>query len=106
MTQKSRKKITWDEEGTEVLRGRIISNTTFLNEDEGRGKVLKWTSPLNFSSQKSASLGQRQEGTEKWLLDSGEFQGWMSHNRATLLCVGMPGTGGQPSPWKCTLNVR
>ncbi|KAF6228835.1 hypothetical protein HO133_006946 [Letharia lupina] len=31
MTQKARKKITWDEEGTEVLRGRIISNTMFLN---------------------------------------------------------------------------
>lgn len=157
MTQRARKKITWDGETIKILRGRIISNTMFLNafiasfaksvsstsrvlrskissslsskmaqstndkvtvldgrvqdlhshnDDEERGKILKWTSPLNFSSRKSAILGQRQEGTEKWLLDSGEFQGWMSHNRATLLCVGMPGAGGQPSPWKCTLNVR
>lgn len=31
MTQKARKKITWDEESIKILRGRTISNTMFLN---------------------------------------------------------------------------
>ena len=63
------------------------------NEDHERQKILFWVSALNFSSQQSVLLEQRQEGTGKWLLESKEFQERMSDNRATLLCIGMPGAG-------------
>lgn len=78
------------------MDGRV-QKLQLQNDDQERRKILDWISPLDFSSQQNAILGQRQEGTGNWLLKSEDFQKWMGDSRGTLLCVGMPGAGGQPS---------
>ncbi len=76
-----------------VLDGRVQKLQSQGNDQEHQ-KILDWISPLEFSSQQSAILSQRQEGTGKWLLESREFKAWMSNNHRPLHCIGMPGAGG------------
>lgn len=75
-----------------VLDVRVRDMQSY-NDDQERRRILDWISQLDVSLQQNAILSQRQEGAGKWLLDSREFQEWMSNNRGTLLCIGMPGAG-------------
>jgi hypothetical protein len=55
--------------------------------------ILDWLTPINYASQQSDFIARRQEGTGQWLLNSKEFQEWLTQSRRTLFCPGMPGAG-------------
>ncbi|KAK1254223.1 hypothetical protein MKX08_008218 [Trichoderma sp. CBMAI-0020] len=56
-------------------------------------KILNWLADSNYSSQHNDYLSRRQQGTGQWLLDSKEYQDWLSMDKQTLFCPGIPGAG-------------
>lgn len=58
---------------------------------ENSQRILNWITPLDFDLQQNNILAQRQEGTGLWLLDSEEFNEWISQPQQTLFCPGIPG---------------
>lgn len=56
-------------------------------------KILNWLADSNYSSQHNDYLSRRQQGTGQWLLESKEFQDWLSTDKQTLFCPGIPGAG-------------
>ncbi|KAL7972114.1 hypothetical protein HDV63DRAFT_402762 [Trichoderma sp. SZMC 28014] len=56
-------------------------------------KILNWLSDSSHSSQQNDFLSRRQQGTGQWLLQSKEYQNWLSTNKQTLFCPGIPGAG-------------
>ncbi|KAK6527593.1 hypothetical protein TWF694_004577 [Orbilia ellipsospora] len=56
-------------------------------------KILNWLTPVNQGSQHSDYLRRREVGTGQWLLNSAEFKSWVSTDRQTLFCTGIPGAG-------------
>jgi Cdc6-like AAA superfamily ATPase len=62
-------------------------------DDQERGTILDWLTPVDYSSQQSDFIGRRQEGTGTWLLNSNEFQEWLNTSNQTLFCPGIPGAG-------------
>jgi Cdc6-like AAA superfamily ATPase len=55
--------------------------------------ILDWLTPIDYASQQSDFIARRQEGTGRWLLESDQFQEWLTKNKQTLFCPGMPGAG-------------
>ncbi|KAK3394931.1 nucleoside phosphorylase domain-containing protein [Podospora didyma] len=55
--------------------------------------ILDWLAPIDYASQQSDFIHQRQEGTGQWLLDSPEFKTWLNTSGQTLFCPGIPGAG-------------
>jgi hypothetical protein len=62
-------------------------------QTDANQKILIWLSTTDYGAQQSDIFSGRQEGTGRWLLDSGEFQRWSNGDRQTLFCQGMPGAG-------------
>jgi hypothetical protein len=109
--KKGWKRLKWEPEDIQELRGRISSNIAFLNafnsqltrdsvvklvqhqDDQDRRVIINWLSPVNYATQQSDFIGRRQEGTGQWLLDSNEFQTWFNQSKQTLFCPGIPGAG-------------
>ncbi|KAI1331250.1 ankyrin repeat-containing domain protein [Xylariaceae sp. FL0255] len=58
-----------------------------------RRVILDWITPIDYSTQQCDFINRRQEGTGKWLLSSAEFQTWISNDKQTLFCPGIPGAG-------------
>lgn len=56
-------------------------------------RILDWISPTDFETQQADNIERRQAGTGQWLLDSQQFQNWITNDRQTLFCPGMPGAG-------------
>ncbi|KAL2816405.1 ankyrin repeat-containing domain protein [Aspergillus cavernicola] len=56
-------------------------------------RLLQWLSPRNFSAELQDILRRRGRGTGLWFLNSDELQAWLSSNRQTLFCPGIPGAG-------------
>lgn len=74
----------------------IVEDTQNLKLNQSQQKredVLQWLSPINFAPQQNDLSGRRQEGTGSWLLESRNFQEWVSKEGGTLVCQGMPGAG-------------
>ena len=55
--------------------------------------ILNWLTPIDYATQQSDFISQRQEGTGTWLLDSTEYQSWRETKQQTLFCPGIPGAG-------------
>jgi Cdc6-like AAA superfamily ATPase len=55
--------------------------------------ILDWLTPIDYAPQQSDFIARRQKGTGGWLLDSKEFQGWLTKGEQTLFCPGIPGGG-------------
>ena len=55
--------------------------------------IVGWLTSIDYASQQSDFTSRRQEGTGQWLLDSDEFQRWLSQKQQTLFCPGIPGAG-------------
>jgi hypothetical protein len=55
--------------------------------------ILDWLTPIDYAPQQSDFISRRQTGTGQWLLDSTEFQSWLTTEKQTLLCPGIPGSG-------------
>ncbi|RYP32310.1 hypothetical protein DL767_005285 [Monosporascus sp. MG133] len=61
--------------------------------DEKCQEILNWLTPLNYAAQQSDSYSRARPGTGQWLLDSDEYQGWLTLSNQTLFCPGIPGAG-------------
>lgn len=55
--------------------------------------VLDWLTPIDYAQQHSDFIARRQGGRGRWLADSDKFRGWVSQEKQTLFCPGMPGAG-------------
>ncbi|KAI2611824.1 hypothetical protein GGR54DRAFT_340768 [Hypoxylon sp. NC1633] len=55
--------------------------------------ILRWLTPVDYSSQQNDFVRRRQAGTGRWLLSSKEYQKWLSDIKQTLFCPGIPGAG-------------
>jgi hypothetical protein len=40
--------------------------------------ILDWLTPVDYAPQQSDFISRRQTGTGQWLLDSAEFQAWLT----------------------------
>ena len=66
--------------------------TTYQNDQEHLD-MMKWLSVTDFKAQQADVFRNCQEGTGQWLLDSAEYQTWLSGGELTLFCPGIPGAG-------------
>jgi Cdc6-like AAA superfamily ATPase len=73
-------------EGVEILRDRQDAHE--LCKD-----LQEWLTPVDFANQQSDFLRRRHEKTGQWVLESNEFQSWITEKNQTLFCPGIPGTG-------------
>jgi hypothetical protein len=74
----------------------IVSGVNAIQEDqksERQHMLLEWISPTNYPTRHSDILKHRQEGTGQWFLDSPEVARWLSKDKETLFCPGVPGAG-------------
>ncbi|KFZ23699.1 hypothetical protein V502_01827 [Pseudogymnoascus sp. VKM F-4520 (FW-2644)] len=55
--------------------------------------ILEWLTPIYYAPQQRDFISRRQTGTGQWLLDSTEFQSWLTTEKQTLFCPGIPGSG-------------
>ncbi|MCJ1402435.1 hypothetical protein MMC11_005655 [Xylographa trunciseda] len=62
-------------------------------ETETRQAIARWLTPLDFKARQRDIFCRRQDGTGEWLLDSPEFQTWVTEPGQVLYCSGMPGAG-------------
>jgi hypothetical protein len=62
-------------------------------DDQVRQAILDWLTPIDFFSQQHDLISRRQKGTGQWVLDSSEFQKWLTTTKQTLFCPGIPGAG-------------
>jgi len=46
--------------------------------DPEHENILKWLTPINYTTQQSDYIGRRQPGTGQWLLVSAEYQAWLN----------------------------
>ncbi|KAJ3496369.1 hypothetical protein NLG97_g2707 [Lecanicillium saksenae] len=58
-------------------------------------EILNWLTPtpIDYGSQYSSFLKVRQPGTGQWFLDTAQYQSWVSKQKQTLFCPGIPGAG-------------
>ncbi|KFY41877.1 hypothetical protein V494_02746 [Pseudogymnoascus sp. VKM F-4513 (FW-928)] len=79
-----------------AIRGGL-DESNWLQENQLRQRkeqaILEWLTPIDYSSQQSDSISRRQPGTGQWLVDSAEFQTWLTTGKQTLFCPGIPGSG-------------
>lgn len=64
-----------------------------LRIDEEFRVVGDWLSPFDFNAIQQEILKECHTGTGKWMLESDEFQQWLSSHNETLWCPGIPGAG-------------
>lgn len=106
------KRLKWDPDDIHSLRIRLSSNVALLNAFSGhitqgniaklvqyqdsreRQTILDWLSPVSaYTTQQNHYKSRRQTGTCQWLLESPEFQTWVTKPKQTLFCPGIPGAG-------------
>ena len=74
----------------------INVGVTALNtgqQEEERGKVENWLSPIDFRYRHREILKGAQAGTRQWLFEDKKFRSWVDADRGTLWCPGIPGAG-------------
>jgi hypothetical protein len=62
-------------------------------DEQEREATIDWLTPIDYTPQQSDFIARRQEGTGQWLLDSDQFLEWLTKDKQTLFCPGMPGAG-------------
>lgn len=55
--------------------------------------IADWLTQADYGPQHRDIFARHQEGTGQWLLNTTEFQTWLTSNNLTLVCSGMPGAG-------------
>jgi hypothetical protein len=55
--------------------------------------IVDWLTPTDYALQQSDFISRQYEGTGQWLLNSNEFQEWLTQSKQTLFCPGIPGAG-------------
>jgi hypothetical protein len=72
------------------------SDTTNLRDDttvRHNHDLMRWICPVDYHVQHQDFIDRHQTGTGQWLLRDSKFQEWNRSKDATLLCLGLPGTG-------------
>jgi hypothetical protein len=67
----------------------LDSRSTKIIIDKESLDVVARLSPLHFETKQKDILSRHQEGTGKWMLDSKEFNDWLSGPGRTLWCPGI-----------------
>ncbi|KAF7557478.1 hypothetical protein G7Z17_g720 [Cylindrodendrum hubeiense] len=67
-----------------------VRTTAHKKEDSN---IIKWLTPVDYTSEHVKFIGKRQSGTGQWFLDSDQFQPWLKTDKQTLFCPGIPGAG-------------
>jgi hypothetical protein len=62
-------------------------------ERSNRHALLEWLTPVDHFLYKRDIFAKRQPGTGEWLLRSNEYHKWVTEDRQTLFCPGIPGAG-------------
>ncbi|KAK8104793.1 ankyrin repeat-containing protein [Apiospora kogelbergensis] len=76
------------------LNLRDVKEKVQADQDErDRAKILEWLTIIDYAQQQNDFISRRQPGTGEWLLESPEFQSWLSEGEKTLFCPGIPGAG-------------
>ncbi|KAI9777778.1 MAG: hypothetical protein M1839_008573 [Geoglossum umbratile] len=70
-----------------------VDKLLYVQHDHEHGTILDWLTPIDYGPLQSDLLNRRKEGTGQWLLNSKEFQMWLSTAKQTLFCPGNPGAG-------------
>jgi Cdc6-like AAA superfamily ATPase len=55
--------------------------------------ILDWLTPVDYGLQQSENISTREQGTGHWLIETEEFQTWLSTKGQSLFCRGIPGVG-------------
>ncbi|CAJ2510411.1 Uu.00g051140.m01.CDS01 [Anthostomella pinea] len=76
-------------DGVDRLHERQITQEV----DTERRAILDWLSPLGYAAMQNDYVNRKQPGTGQWLLDEPKYQSWMSGDKQTLFCPGIPGAG-------------
>jgi hypothetical protein len=63
------------------------------HDDQERLTTLDWLTPIDYAPQQSDFINRRQVGTGQWLLDSQGFKIWVTTEKQTLFCPGIPRAG-------------
>ena len=79
----------------DVMLGIRAGVTTLQIEQQAnhRTEIEQWLSTFDFRSRQSEILKGAQADTRQWLFESSQFQHWMTGDRRTLWCPGIPGAG-------------
>ena len=62
-------------------------------DDQELQAILNWLSSKDFQAKQSDVFNRCQEDTGQWLLNSSEYQSWISGAEPILFCPGIPGAG-------------
>lgn len=62
-------------------------------ENHQRQSILDWITTVDYAPQQHDFIARRQEGTGQWLLESTEFDTWVTTRGKVLFCPGIPGAG-------------
>lgn len=73
--------------------GEYVTRIKTQLDNKEDAEVLDWLTSLDYGPQQSDFLKRQQPGTGQWLLDSTEYQTWVSTKNKTLFCPGIPGAG-------------
>jgi Cdc6-like AAA superfamily ATPase len=76
---------------TDVQQG--IGKLLRIQHDQEDEAILNWLTPIDYALQHNDFISRRQAGTGQWLLDSTEFKSWLTTDKQTLFCPGIPGAG-------------
>ncbi|KAF3927102.1 hypothetical protein AA313_de0207110 [Arthrobotrys entomopaga] len=74
------------------VHDEILSIKSNLDKKEDL-EILNWLTPFDYGNEQSNVFQKRQPGTGRWLLDSTEYQKWLTTEKQVLLCRGIPGAG-------------
>ncbi|KAJ4386811.1 hypothetical protein N0V93_009709 [Gnomoniopsis smithogilvyi] len=77
------------------LKHNVRKIARYIN-NQGQREVLEWLSDDDFHYHKNTQshlVRNRQVGTRKWLLESDEWNSWLSSHGQTIFCPGIPGSG-------------
>lgn len=76
---------------TDISEG--LNGILYKQTNDHRNVILKWLTPINYASQQQEYFSSRQPETGQWLLDSNQYQTWLSTPAEILFCQGIPGAG-------------
>ncbi|KFY91698.1 hypothetical protein V500_04517 [Pseudogymnoascus sp. VKM F-4518 (FW-2643)] len=95
--RKEQQKWRQDEEKISVAIRGGVNKSNWRQENQLRQHeeqaILEWLTTIDYAPQQSDFISRRQTGTGQWLLDSTEFQLWLTTEKQTLFCPGIPGSG-------------